>query len=112
MPKSAALVTGPRCNLNIPYGGGRWKPSCCRPCGNWTRWIYATPIRVLPTTPAQVALAWLLHQGEDVIPIPGTRRSERIEENAGAVELKLSADPLAQIDTIAPPGLAEGATLV
>jgi len=53
-------------------------------------------------TPAQLALAWLLSRGEDVIPIPGSTRAERVEENAGAVDVRLSADEIAALDSIAP----------
>jgi aryl-alcohol dehydrogenase-like predicted oxidoreductase len=66
----------------------------------------------LSVTPAQLALAWLLHQGQDVVAIPGTRRSPRIDENAKAASLRLDADQLRRIDALARPGLAEGATLV
>lgn len=66
----------------------------------------------LGVTPAQLALAWLLHQGDDVFPIPGTRRPERIDENAKAADIRLSDAVLKRIDEIARPGLAEGATLV
>jgi len=59
-------------------------------------------------TPAQLALAWLLLQGLDVVPIPGTRRKHRIEENAGATEVALSADDLARLDAALPPGAAAG----
>jgi aryl-alcohol dehydrogenase-like predicted oxidoreductase len=48
-------------------------------------------------TPAQLALAWVMAQGEDIVPIPGTKRRERLEENVGAVDLELSADELRQI---------------
>jgi len=65
----------------------------------------------LGITSAQLALAWLLHQ-EGVIPIPGTRRLERLAENAAAAEVTLDAATLARIEELAPPGLAEGATLV
>lgn len=51
-------------------------------------------------TSAQLALAWLLHQGEDIVPIPGTRRIARLEENAAACALRLSAEELARLDTI------------
>jgi aryl-alcohol dehydrogenase-like predicted oxidoreductase len=51
-------------------------------------------------TPAQVALAWLLAQGEHIVPIPGTRRAERLEENAGAASLELSAEDLAELDAL------------
>ncbi len=53
-------------------------------------------------TPAQLALAWLLAQGPDVIPIPGSTRAERVEENAGAVRVQLSREDLAALDAIAP----------
>ncbi|WP_061782122.1 aldo/keto reductase [Microbacterium hominis] len=54
-------------------------------------------------TPAQVALAWLLAQGEHIAPIPGTRKLTRVEENIGAAELSLSAAQLAALDTVAAP---------
>jgi aryl-alcohol dehydrogenase-like predicted oxidoreductase len=54
-------------------------------------------------TPAQVALAWLLAQGDDVVPIPGTRRVSRLEENVGAVDLQLSADQVARLSAIPAP---------
>jgi aryl-alcohol dehydrogenase-like predicted oxidoreductase len=54
-------------------------------------------------SPAQVALAWLLAQGEDIVPIPGTKRVARLEENAGAVAIKLTADQLARLSAIQPP---------
>ena len=60
-------------------------------------------------TPAQLALAWLLHQGEDVVAIPGTKRRERLEENAAAAELRLSVEQLAELDRAAPVGAAAGA---
>jgi aryl-alcohol dehydrogenase-like predicted oxidoreductase len=53
-------------------------------------------------TPAQIALAWLLSRGPDIVPIPGSTRAERVEENARAVEVQLSADDLAALDRIAP----------
>jgi aryl-alcohol dehydrogenase-like predicted oxidoreductase len=63
-------------------------------------------------TPAQLALAWLLHQGEDIFPIPGTRRADRVEENARAAEIRLAPALLQRISELARPGLAEGATLL
>jgi aryl-alcohol dehydrogenase-like predicted oxidoreductase len=53
-------------------------------------------------TPAQLALAWLLAKGNDIVPIPGSTRTERVEENAGAVALSLTPDELATLDTLAP----------
>ena len=49
-------------------------------------------------TPSQVALAWLLHKGDDVVPIPGTKHKKYLEENVGAVELKLSAEDMRKLD--------------
>jgi aryl-alcohol dehydrogenase-like predicted oxidoreductase len=60
-------------------------------------------------TPAQLALAWMLAQGEDVVPIPGTKRRTYQEENLGALDVKLSAADLARIDEIAPRGVTAGA---
>jgi aryl-alcohol dehydrogenase-like predicted oxidoreductase len=54
-------------------------------------------------TAAQVALAWLLAQGDDIVPIPGTRRVTRLEENIAATELTLSPDQLARLSAIRPP---------
>ena len=54
-------------------------------------------------TPAQVALAWLLAQGNDIAPIPGTKRVSRVEENVGADALTLSADQLGRLSSLAPP---------
>ena len=54
------------------------------------------------STPAQLALAWLLAQGPDVVPIPGSTRAERVEENAAAVRVQLSRDELSALDAIAP----------
>jgi aryl-alcohol dehydrogenase-like predicted oxidoreductase len=59
-------------------------------------------------TPAQLALAWLLHQGQDIVPIPGTTRISRLEENLGAVDLALSADDLARIAAAVPETAVEG----
>jgi aryl-alcohol dehydrogenase-like predicted oxidoreductase len=59
-------------------------------------------------TPAQLALAWLVAQGEDIIPIPGTKRRERLEENLRALEIELSKDDLLRIDEAAPIGFAAG----
>src|SRR5262245_62255419 len=55
-------------------------------------------------TPSQLVLAWLLAQGDDILPIPGTKRVGRLEENAGAAAIKLDAADLARIDAAMPPG--------
>ena len=59
-------------------------------------------------TPGQLALAWLLHRGEDIVPIPGTKRREYLEENAGADGIELTDDDLARIDEAAPAGVTAG----
>ncbi len=59
-------------------------------------------------TPAQVALAWLLAQGPDIVPIPGTKRRRYLEENAAATELQLSAAELQQLEDAAPRGATAG----
>jgi aryl-alcohol dehydrogenase-like predicted oxidoreductase len=59
-------------------------------------------------TPAQLALAWVLAQGDDIIPIPGTRHPERVQENVGALDIVLSENDLRRIDAAAPKGIAAG----
>jgi aryl-alcohol dehydrogenase-like predicted oxidoreductase len=59
-------------------------------------------------TPAQLALAWVLAQGDDIVPIPGTKRVRYIEENIGALAVTLSAADLARIDAVFPTGVAAG----
>ena len=59
-------------------------------------------------TPAQLALAWVLAQGDDIVPIPGTKRRKHLEENAAASSVSLSKADLARIDEVAPKGAAAG----
>jgi aryl-alcohol dehydrogenase-like predicted oxidoreductase len=59
-------------------------------------------------TPAQLALAWVLGRSDRIVPIPGTRRIERLEENAGALNVALTKEDLDRIDAIAPAGVAAG----
>jgi aryl-alcohol dehydrogenase-like predicted oxidoreductase len=59
-------------------------------------------------TPGQLAIAWLLAQGDDIVPIPGTKRLRYLEENLGAVDVHLSDDDLARIDAVAPKGAPAG----
>jgi aryl-alcohol dehydrogenase-like predicted oxidoreductase len=60
-------------------------------------------------TASQLALAWVLARGDDVVPIPGTRHRARVEENAAAAAVRLSPEELAQLDAMAPRGAAAGA---
>jgi aryl-alcohol dehydrogenase-like predicted oxidoreductase len=64
--------------------------------------------RLKGATPAQIALAWLLHKGDDVVPIPGTKRRSYLEENVGAAALVLAAEELAALDALLPGGKAAG----
>jgi aryl-alcohol dehydrogenase-like predicted oxidoreductase len=59
-------------------------------------------------TPSQLALAWVLAQGDDVVPIPGTKRRKYLEENLAALEITLTTEELARIDEVAPKGAASG----
>jgi aryl-alcohol dehydrogenase-like predicted oxidoreductase len=59
-------------------------------------------------TASQLALAWVLAQGEDIVPIPGTKRRKYLEENLAALEIELSEDDLRRIDEVSPKGVAAG----
>ncbi len=59
-------------------------------------------------TPAQIALAWLLHKGEDIVPIPGTKRRKYLEENAAAAALTLSVDEMGRLDDALRPDAIAG----
>jgi aryl-alcohol dehydrogenase-like predicted oxidoreductase len=59
-------------------------------------------------TPSQLAIAWVLAQGEDVVPIPGTKRRRYLEENLGALEVELTGDDLAAIEEVTPRGSVAG----
>lgn len=59
-------------------------------------------------TPAQLALAWLLHQGPDILPIPGTRRIDHLRDDLGAVDVRLSGDVLARLDALINPQTVHG----
>jgi aryl-alcohol dehydrogenase-like predicted oxidoreductase len=60
-------------------------------------------------TPAQLALAWLLAQGDNIVPIPGTKKRERLRENLGALDVQLTPQDLSRLDELAPAGAAAGA---
>ena len=64
--------------------------------------------RVKGVTPAQLAIAWILSRGNDIVPIPGSRSIGHLEENIAAAEIELTADDLARIDEVAPKGVAAG----
>ncbi|MDQ3258590.1 MAG: aldo/keto reductase, partial [Acidobacteriota bacterium] len=58
--------------------------------------------------PAQLALAWVLAQGSDIVPIPGTKRRKYLEENVGAIKVEITPEELKRIDEVAPRGAAAG----
>jgi aryl-alcohol dehydrogenase-like predicted oxidoreductase len=60
-------------------------------------------------SPAQLALAWVLAQGDDLVPIPGTKRRQYLEENVGALDVRLTREELIELDSLLPPGAAVGA---
>ncbi|PYQ93237.1 MAG: aldo/keto reductase, partial [Acidobacteria bacterium] len=60
------------------------------------------------TTPGQIALAWLLHKGLDIVPIPGTKRRRYLEENAGAAAVTLSTEEIAVLDAALRPENVSG----
>jgi aryl-alcohol dehydrogenase-like predicted oxidoreductase len=66
----------------------------------------------LNITSAQLALAWLIVQSDNIIPIPGSRKISRINENLAALDIQLDTNTLQQLDAIAPIGAFKGATLV
>jgi len=59
-------------------------------------------------TPAQLALAWLLSRGSDIVPIPGTKRREYLEENVKALDVRITAEDAHRIDEVAPAGVTAG----
>ena len=59
-------------------------------------------------TPSQLSLAWLLHRGDEIVPIPGTKSRKRLEENAAAASISLSPAEIASLDSALPPGSAQG----
>ncbi len=112
-PLGRSLLTGAvRQAADIPEGDGR---------GRHPRFAAANLARNLAKVaaieavakakgckPGQVALAWLLARGDDIVPIPGTKRSERVDENLAALDVALSADEVARLDAALPPGSAAG----
>jgi len=60
-------------------------------------------------TPAQLALAWVLAQGQEIVPIPGTKRRSYLEENVAALSVELTAKDVAELNAAAPPGITAGA---
>ncbi|MFF5007593.1 aldo/keto reductase [Streptomyces phaeochromogenes] len=79
---------------------GSWARIASATCG-WPTRSRPSPTRSAP--PQRRALAWLLAQGDDIAPIPGTKRVERVEENTSADGIELSAEQIAKLDSLPPP---------
>jgi aryl-alcohol dehydrogenase-like predicted oxidoreductase len=112
-PLGRSLLTGKvQTPADIPEGDGRRRHPRFAEANLATNAALAKRIADFAAekscTPAQLALAWLLAQGSDVVPIPGTKRPERMRENLGALKVQLSAEDVARISAAIPPGAAAG----
>ena len=112
-PLGRSLLTGAvRQAADIPEGDGRGRHPRFA-ADNLARNLakvaaIETMARAKGCKPGQVALAWLLAQGDDILPIPGTKHSGRVDENLAALDVVLSADDVAQLSAALPPGVAAG----
>ncbi|WP_207714335.1 aldo/keto reductase [Scytonema sp. UIC 10036] len=78
---------------------------------DWGAWVcqnFTAIATEKSATPSQLALAWLLAQGNDIVPIPGTKRRSYLEENVAATEITLTPEDLRRIEEVAPKGFAAG----
>ena len=107
--RRSGAASSPAASPPAPTSGTATSAATTRGCG--ARTSIATPASSPPSrrsatrkdaTPAQIALAWVLAQGEDLVPIPGTRRIERLEENAAAADIELDDADLEELDRIQP----------
>lgn len=112
-PLGRSLLTGAvRQASDIPEGDGRGRhprfaaDNLARNLG-LVRNVEATA-KAKGCTPGQIALAWLLAQGPDIVPIPGTKRTQRVDENIAALDVRLSPQEIDQLSTALPPGAAAG----
>lgn len=112
-PLGRSLLTGAvRQVSDIPEGDGRRRhprfaaENLARNLGQAA--VVEAIAREKGATPGQVALAWLLAQGPDIVPIPGTKRIERVDENLGTLDVALSADDVQRLSSALPPGAAAG----
>jgi aryl-alcohol dehydrogenase-like predicted oxidoreductase len=100
------LLDGDFRNFNPRYKGDNFR-------ANKERFAPLLDIsRELNISPAQLALSWLLHQGKDIFPIPGSRKIDRINENAKAIDVALDLEVLDRINKIAEIGITKGNTLI
>jgi len=112
-PLGRSLLTGSvRVPSDIPEGDGRGRHPRFAP-DNLARNLGLLDsidgiARARGCTPGQVALAWLLAQGPDIVPIPGTKHAARLDENVAALDVTLSPDEVAALSAAIPPGAAAG----
>ncbi len=112
-PLGRSLLTGAvRQASDIPEGDGRGRHprfAADNLARNLTQVAAIEAVaRAKGCKPGQVALAWLLAQGGDIVPIPGTKHAERVDENLAALDVSLSADEVAELSAALPPGAAAG----
>jgi len=112
-PLGRSLLTGAvRQASDIPEGDGRGRHprfAADNLARNLTQVAAIEAVaRAKGCKPGQVALAWLLAQGGDIVPIPGTKHAERVDENLAALDVSLSADEVAKLSAALPPGAAAG----
>jgi aryl-alcohol dehydrogenase-like predicted oxidoreductase len=112
-PLGRSLLTGAvRKPADIPEGDGRGRhprfaaENLARNLGLVAN--VEAMARAKGRTPGQIALAWLLAQGPDIVPIPGTKRIERLDENLAALDIRLSPQEVEQLSAAIPPGAAAG----
>ncbi|MBV9834016.1 MAG: aldo/keto reductase [Alphaproteobacteria bacterium] len=112
-PLGRSLLTGSvRAPSDIPEGDGRGRHPRFA-ADNLSRNLglvgaIESIARAKGCTPGQVALAWLLAQGHDIVPIPGTKQAKRLDENMGALDVSLSPAEVASLSSAIPPGAAAG----
>ena len=97
-PTTSARTTS---GATTPGSPGRTSPAT-------STWSSGCGLAAGKVTPSQLAIAWVLAQGDDVVPIPGTKRRSYLEENAGALEVETSPGDLAAIEEITPAGAVAG----
>src|SRR5712671_3373469 len=112
-PLGRSLLTGAvRQASDIPEGDGRGRHPRFA-ADNLARNLQLVSViesmaKAKGCTPGQVALAWLLAQGADIVPIPGTKHPERVDQNLAALDVQLSPDEVARLSAAMPPGAAAG----
>lgn len=112
-PLGRSLLTGSvRQASDIPEGDGRGRHPRFAADNLARNLALAASVEAMAreksATPGQIALAWLLAQGPDIVPIPGTKRADRVDENIGALDVVLSADDVKRLSAALPPGAAAG----